>query len=121
MPEASILLDIATVFRFPDIEKKNKESFQAMYYQLRESDLEEKGSPDQVLFTAEANQTITAGNESYKSSSFKREDKYPIFMEERAFLSFLIALNKLIEMQPKHLAFDASKYLDEKFGHGQLL
>ncbi len=121
IPEASILLDVATVFRFPDITIKKKESFEVMYYQIRDLDLDTKEDIDEVIFVKDANQSIIIEDNIYKSTNFEKGGNYPVLMPERAFLSFLLSLNKLIEMQPRHLSFDATKYLDEKFCHGQLL
>jgi hypothetical protein len=121
MPEVSLLLDIATVFRFSDISQRSAESFQSLYYPLREKDTSPTGGLDQLLCTQSPQETFLTNDSVYKSGTFKIGEAYPIFMPERAFLSFLIALNILLDMYPKHISFDASKYLEAQYSHGQLL
>ncbi len=74
-PEMSLLLEIACVFRFPDIAIKEAAGFQGMRLE----------------------------------------------QPERAFLGFLIAMNKLIDTYPKHTVFDPSKYLEGKYSVGTLI
>ncbi len=117
-PDISLLLDIATGFKFPNVSNKTKEQFESLTFQVRECDVKCNGSVDVAIFNSEPEQMLTIDQNIYKSSKSKLGEIYPVLMPERAFLNFLILLNKALDVYPKHSVFEPEKYLDDKYAHG---
>lgn len=114
-PDTSILLDIASVFHFSDSDKRTLEDIEYGFFALRCSDAGVNGPPHGFIDCKKPNFNVVINNQNYKSSSFEKDGRYPLLMPERSFLSFILRLHRLIEIWPKHISFDPTKYLDPDY------
>ena len=97
------------------VQRQGKDNFHIAYFPLLSNERDPNKPDDMFVFSQKPSTTLELNGNIYPSSGHKVDVGYPVFMPERAFLSFLIAITEAIESRPQHNSFDPSKYLPEKF------
>lgn len=115
VPDTSLLLDISSVFSFVNPEQRRMEDLQCGFFAVRTKDAGIDGPPSSFIDCDEPGKQVFLDGCTYHSAKFQKDNRYPVLMPERAFLSFLVRLNKAIHVWPKHTEFDPSKYLDNDY------
>lgn len=108
LPMCSILLEISAILEFSYFDSRNKDTFRAMYCNLREGEITPEGDFFKSCASDKPNQLLFNEQVTYKTALFQEQDVYPYLMPERALLFFLLGLNEMIEATPKHLTFNIS-------------
>lgn len=115
LPDTSLLLDISSTFSFRNSNERTLTDLECGFFALRAQDAGVEGPRASFIDHEAPNKTLLIGNRQYHSATFQKDGRYPVLMPERAFLSFLLRLNKALEIWPKHTSFDPSRYLDNDF------
>ena len=113
--DTSLLLDIATVSSYLNPDDRQHSTLQFGFFPLRTEDAGIPGPPAAFLDHEKPDEQVLVNGSLYKSASFKKDGRHPILMPERAFLSFILRLNRMLDLWPKHHSFDPSKYLDQNY------
>ncbi len=115
IPDVSLLLDISSTFSFRNPNERTLTDLECGFFALRTQDAGVQGPRASFVDLEEPNKPLLIGDRQYHSAAFQKDGRYPVLMPERAFLSFLLRLNKTLEIWPKHTAFDPSRYLDNDY------
>lgn len=122
LPDISFLIDNAAMYFFKDIAKtRDALNFMSIFFLLREFDINPSGGKKQFYYSDKPNHEFLINGNIYRSTSLMMDKEYPIPMPERAFLSFLIELIRQLDTYPRHITFDATKYLDDQFIDGTII
>jgi hypothetical protein len=113
--DSSLLLDIATVSSYPNPDDRQQSTLQLGFFAMRTADAGIPGPAASFLDHEKPGEVVLINGSLYKSASFEKDGRYPVLMPERAFLSFILRLNRVLDLWPKHHSFDPARYLDPNY------
>lgn len=113
LPLNSILLENSLCFGY--IGTDAKDELRSFFFPLRGEELGIENRKGDYITCDKPNHPISVNNSNYLSTQDKFDNDHLITMPERAFLSFLLQLMSDLDTRPKHIRFDAHRYIDEEF------